>query len=380
MYREKFSVIFTVIFALVFLSSSPVPTGGIRVFETANALSWSRQAGGYEEIPGVRSSVDTYDTSWRLLQRDQYLPGGVLYSRTRMTYESGFPIRKEVVRQDGSLLSSSGYKKEKNGSLETMVDSQGRLFRIFYRKTDLSGRMIELLTVDSSSNLLTRRHFYYDGKGLLTAAVLYDGDRRPLQISTFDYEAFDAAGHWTVRQEYQTYADTSAPKEKVVRSVSNAGATGMNPGRETPVYPSVSADSFISMTASLSQGTGPGARVLGRALQKILNKTIIQGSCYDWINTIYSELGYTGPRRQSVFMGKESGPYADLLSLRPGDWIMFKNQTFGDIGHSGIFLGWLDFESHSAIVIGYVGQNRVSPGQFREYDITRIFGIVRGKD
>jgi hypothetical protein len=31
-------------------------------------------------------------------------------------------------------------------------------------------------------------------------------------------------------------------------------------------------------------------------------------------------------------------------------------------------------------VIGYVGQNRVKPGQFREYDLTRLFGIVRGKD
>jgi hypothetical protein len=353
----------------------------IRVVETASAWSWSRQAEGYEELPGVRTLVETYDTGWRPLRRDHYLPGGALYSSTRFIYDAGLPPRKEVAWNDGSLLSRSEFRKVKNGSLEYMYDARGNLFRLFYRRTDSAGRIAELQTVDSRSNLLTRRKFYYDERGLLVAAVTYDGDRRPLYISSFQYDGFDQAGRWTVRQEDATYADTSAPKEKIVRAVSNAsGRSALPRGAESPVYPEVSVDAFVSMTSSLSQGAGPGAKVLGRALQKILNRTIIQGSCYDWINAIYNELGYAGKNRQPVFSGKETGPYANPMLLQPGDWIMFKNQTFGDIGHSGIFLGWLDFESRSAIVIGYVGQNRVKPGQFREYDLTRLFGIVRGKD
>ena len=123
----------------------------------------------------------------------------------------------------------------------------------------------------------------------------------------------------------------------------------------------------------------PGARVLSNALEKIKAKTIIKGSCYDWISLVYRECGYTGENRVKVFFGKESGPFADASALRPGDWIMFRNLTYGAIGHSGIFLDWLDYDSRSAIVIGYAGQSRTTPGRFREYDISGLFGIYRGR-
>ena len=69
-----------------------------------------------------------------------------------------------------------------------------------------------------------------------------------------------------------------------------------------------------------------------------------------------------------------------LLALDVDGVLTSGNLTYGEIGHSGIFLGWLDFEKRSAIVIGYAGENRSMPGRFREYDITRLFGITRGKN
>jgi hypothetical protein len=126
-------------------------------------------------------------------------------------------------------------------------------------------------------------------------------------------------------------------------------------------------------------GTTPGARVLGSAVGMIDNEKVVKGSCWDWVNAVYTDAGFPQDKRAQVFMSKEGGPYADPLLLVPGDWIMFKNLTFGNIGHSAIFVGWIDMERRSAMTAEYAGMNRAIPGRYREYDITKCYGILRGK-
>lgn len=352
-----------------------------KITETVDAWTWSRDTGGYAPMTDVKKTVELLDAKSRVVRRDWYIKGGSLYNTSVWTRgTSDIPVKREVFDSTGRLQAKYEYKKEKNGLVEYMYRPDGSFFLLFYHKTDASGRPLELVTVDSSSNIMTRKAFYYDSDGRLATAVLRDGDRRPLLVSTYSYEPSASVPSAIVRTESIAYADTSAPKESVVRNVSNLAVPPAGPATEPPGWPEVSFDVFVTMTSNLARGSTPGAKVLGNALKKILDKTIIKGSCYDWINLVYTELGYTGTKRQTVWSGKETGPFADPLLLQPGDWIMFKNQTYGDIGHSGIFLGWLDFETRSAIVIGYAGQSRTMPGRFREYDISRLFGIVRGKD
>jgi hypothetical protein len=53
---------------------------------------------------------------------------------------------------------------------------------------------------------------------------------------------------------------------------------------------------------------------------------------------------------------------------------------YGEVGHSASFVEWIDFDRRSALTIEYVGTNRKVPGRFREADITKTYGLVRGME
>jgi hypothetical protein len=129
-----------------------------------------------------------------------------------------------------------------------------------------------------------------------------------------------------------------------------------------------------------AKGKGPGAKVIGAALRLLENGTVVVGSCWDYVNRAYDDAGFTSKKRSVVWKEPEGGPYIDPTSVRPGDWIMFRNLTFGNIGHSSIFVEWIDIEKRSALTIEYAGQNRRIPGRFREYDITKCYCVLRGSD
>jgi hypothetical protein len=122
----------------------------------------------------------------------------------------------------------------------------------------------------------------------------------------------------------------------------------------------------------------PGGKVLSASIAMVNEKKIVAGACWDFVNAVYERAGFPLKKRITLHHQPETGPFADPGLLRSGDWVMYRNLPYGEIGHSAIFVEWIDFPKRSALTIEYVGGNRKEPGQYREADLTKIFGIVRG--
>ena len=361
-----------------------------RIKAEVRPYSWSQKTRGFYEIKNSQLITQEFNEKGNIKKITVLTKGNTLYEKADFFYKDGKLQEIKIYDYKNKLLTRYLFKKDKQGLYEQVYNSKDTLLWHYLYLYDSYGRIKEKKKYDKNKKLKQKHNYHYNDSGLLNARILYASDGTPLHISEYEYQSFDNQGKWTLRKEYQSYADVyGSPKEVIKRNISYAQnhAGNIDKSRQDKNYnstyfkrPSFSYNSFISMTAALAKGNTPGARVLANALQKIKAKAIIKGSCYDWINLVYKECGYKGKKRKRIFRGKETGPYANPLLLQPGDWIMFKNLTYGEIGHSGIFLGWLDFEKRSAIVIGYAGQKRTMPGRFREYDITRLFGILRGKN
>jgi len=110
----------------------------------------------------------------------------------------------------------------------------------------------------------------------------------------------------------------------------------------------------------------------------IEQEIIVIGACWDYINQVYDTAGFPESKRKNIFSGGKEGPFADPALIQPGDWIKYKNLPYGEISHSAIFVEWIDFDRRSALTIEYIGRDRDVPGWFREADITKVYGILRG--
>ncbi len=382
LYHLKKIPFYLFLFLLLILLSGAKkkPSSGNKVLKTEiRPYSYSRKTRGYYEIRGARIIKREYDKKGRIIKSSIYTKGNRLYEKTSFIYKDGKCKEKKTYNGKNKLLMQVKYKNEAGGLREYVYNDKNELAWYYLYICDEYGRLKEKRKYDKNKKIKQKHSYYYNDSGLPYMRILFASDGTPLHMSNYEYEKFDTRGSWTLRKEYQSYADVNGyPKEVVERKVSKAGRLVKKKQTQFKRL-SFSINAFLNMTARRSRAKTPGGRVLSAALKHIKKKTIIRGSCYDWINMVYKECGYKGKKRKSIFSGKEAGPYANAMLLRPGDWIMFKNLTYGNIGHSGIFLGWLDFEKRSAIVIGYAGQKRVMPGRFREYDITGLFGITRGE-
>lgn len=343
-----------------------------RLHQTADAWTWSRQTRTHTLLPKVRTLSEWTDPKGRTLRQELHLAGR-LATRTVWTWDGDTPASKETFDPSGHLLSRSRFRPTHDGLVETVLKPDNTVAFILLRRHDPSGRTTELLTFDPSSNLITRRMFRYDPSGALLSSSVHDDHNRTLLVSVYSYPL--APQGRMVRDETVFYADTSHPKERVTFTAVDAPLPprpSSPPSPTPPLRPDLQACFGLGRHAQ-----GPGARILTEALRRLRQGTRFQDSCYAWVESVYEAAGFPKQRRTTVWSSPESGPYADPLLLRPGDWIMFKNQTYGDVGHSGIFLAWLDLESRSALVVSYAGERRVQAGRFREYDISRTFRIVR---
>jgi len=123
-----------------------------------------------------------------------------------------------------------------------------------------------------------------------------------------------------------------------------------------------------------------GQRVL-LAGQKIafVEKRIIKGGCWDFVNAVYTEAGFVQKQRRVVFQGKRQGPYAKADVLRPGDWIMHVNLEAGRVEHSGIFVKWADRARRVALALDYAGNSRPTPGRLSRHEYSQVFTVLRPK-
>ncbi len=111
----------------------------------------------------------------------------------------------------------------------------------------------------------------------------------------------------------------------------------------------------------------------------VKNGEIIKGSCWDYIDELYTRSGYPRDKRTYIFKtAKNRPPYAPLYKIKAGDWLYFINHSYGKVEHSGIFVSWKDKPNAKAIILSYGGEHRNRPGRYRTYDIRDTFAIIRG--
>ena len=124
-----------------------------------------------------------------------------------------------------------------------------------------------------------------------------------------------------------------------------------------------------------------GLRIIREGYQMaIVRKDIIIGSCWDFINKVYSNSGFKQANRETIYKGKKGSKYPTPKLLQPGDWVYHVNYSFNNIEHSAIFICWKDFDKKMAITLSYVGQNRSSPGKYGIYDLSGVYNIMRAKE
>lgn len=117
-------------------------------------------------------------------------------------------------------------------------------------------------------------------------------------------------------------------------------------------------------------------RVADRMIRR---RTIRRGSCWDYVDHVFTRAGHGHGHRTQVFRGPTEGPYADLGTLEPGDWLAFVTHPERDpIGtHSVIFVEWEDQASGRARVVSYAGDGAARPGGYVTYDVTRTYRVTR---
>lgn len=106
------------------------------------------------------------------------------------------------------------------------------------------------------------------------------------------------------------------------------------------------------------------------------SKTVVQGSCWGFVDAVFKKAGVV---KEKIFSSKESGPYAAIEMLQPGDWIYHINYSFRNVGHSAIFVCWKNRKLKQAVTMSYVGMNRSVPGRLDIADLKGVYSIFRAK-
>ncbi len=128
-----------------------------------------------------------------------------------------------------------------------------------------------------------------------------------------------------------------------------------------------------------SNATPEGLVVLQTSRSMIAAGDVVVGSCWDFINAVYDRAGFPSNKRMTAHKGRYAGPFADNKTIQPGDWLYFINHSYGDVEHSGIFIGWSDDTFTEALVSSYAGGNKPVPGRYRLYNLAHVFNIIRGR-
>lgn len=136
-------------------------------------------------------------------------------------------------------------------------------------------------------------------------------------------------------------------------------------------------DLELRLDRAEARASNAGRLILQKGRSMVNKGEILVGSCWDYVFAVYKRAGYTLKNILVPFKRKKAGSYADLNEVQPGDWFYFLNHAYHNIGHSGIFVDWFDFSKRRAIILSYSGQNKRQPGQYKIYDVTHVYHIIR---
>ena len=128
-----------------------------------------------------------------------------------------------------------------------------------------------------------------------------------------------------------------------------------------------------------SKATPEARRVLATGREMALvNHELVKGSCWDYANAIFERAGYPYRGKREVIL-KGKGYAAAAKYIQPGDFISYVNHSFNNIGHSAIFVDWLDADKKIGLMLSYAGQNRKEPARYKAYDLSDVFYIARAR-
>ena len=119
-------------------------------------------------------------------------------------------------------------------------------------------------------------------------------------------------------------------------------------------------------------------RVLATASKMIKHDYIIRGSCWDYIDTLYTKAGVPRNKRVTIFKSnKQKGPYVTTDTIQPGDWLYFINTSYHNVEHSAVFIRWIDKSKKIGKCISYKGQRANKPARYKNYYLGRVYTIIR---
>jgi hypothetical protein len=113
-------------------------------------------------------------------------------------------------------------------------------------------------------------------------------------------------------------------------------------------------------------------------LMTLTAKEILRGGCWDYANEVFNRAGYPYKKRETVFKGKKSGPFAARNLIQAGDWLYYINHSYNNVEHSAIFVGWLN--NSEGLMLSYGGEGRNAPARYLSYDLSSVYQITRGKE
>lgn len=112
----------------------------------------------------------------------------------------------------------------------------------------------------------------------------------------------------------------------------------------------------------------------------LIDGTVVTGSCWDYLNAVYSRIESESFKKQDLYLTKKDGPYVSKSMLQPGDWVYHVNYQYYNIEHSAIFICWKDYEQGIAITLSYMGMNRWKAAQLGEFNLNSVYAIFRLED
>ncbi len=130
-------------------------------------------------------------------------------------------------------------------------------------------------------------------------------------------------------------------------------------------------------TVKHTKPTPSAWKVLKTGNKMIKNGTVVKGSCWDYIDCIYTKAGCTRSKRKTIFRSKKRGPYVNAKRIKAGDWLYFINGAFHNSEHSGIFVKWINYKTRTARMLSYQGLGKRKPARYKNYVLNKVYNIMR---
>ncbi len=206
-----------------------------------------------------------------------------------------------------------------------------------------------------------------------------------LLLSSCSQKAFEKAVATNTVEAYNNfltahYETKYAAKAKALKKkLENSNTSGNRNTRENRGKNNDNLNKKELIVKAEKKALSAGKKILAQGRKMVFKyKTIIKGSCWNYVNEVYNRSGYPNSKRQIIFKSKKRGPYVNLNKIQAGDWLYYINHSYNGVEHSGIFVYWVDYRRKIGMILSYAGGGRKEVGRYLSYDLKNVYYITRG--